>query len=523
MALETKLSNSNNRNHTLNMNALKRRIKRSANSGAAEVLSLQADMDSYIKMLKSKTPAADTHATTPNKEVVAPRGRRTSKLAATSIISTIKPILTSFLNIGKARLGTMAAARFISAALPLSSLLVLGINILALVISLVTELHDPTSTTTYTTIKPINDQNLGSWELQDSPPLHTLINTNPACNDIGILITLSVPATLRSLAEALNDLARPLHRVAHDPQPISSTLRSELTGAQGYGFWSSFDPNKKQMSRFFVVRMEGPPSTATRQLAALSGNAESPLREGTLLAGSKNIVRPSAPQWSCLEFALEMAENSKRLPKTCYGPPTLNHKFYTKVPFLPDAEILKVTGRHIIQSICQDSGTQTQASRGLLVSLIPNTCDLLIDGTLIRSADAAAQPAWTRAMTLLDRAQQLKPLDHTSLPKAFQTAIRKISNKTTQPHLLNLANIINQEGHERHLADIITATTISSLAILLLALYIIKLWTQRRASGENPGNTDPPPATPSQHCRTINNYATVYRKPKTQALPTLPK
>ena len=439
-------------------------------------------------MLETKTPQTDnlTHSPAHNISTLRPREKRTIKKGA-STVSLMKPILASFLNVGKARLASMAAARFVSSALPISSLLILGANILALVISIVTEFHNPTATSPYTTINPNDEPDMGSWELQSSPPLHTLTNSNPACSDIGLLTTLSVPATLRSLAEILNDLARPLHRIARDPQPISDTLKLELMSSHGFGFWSDFDPNKKHMSRFFVARIQGSKSTATRQIAALSGNAESSLKEGTILAGSKNVAGHTAPQWSCLEFALEMAENSKKLPKTCYGPPSLHHKFFTKVPFLPDSEILKVTGKHIIQSTCPNTGTETRTSRGLLVTLIPNTCDLLIDGSRVKAADHAAQPPWTKALTLLDRTDPLEPLEHSSLPKSFRNAIQKISDNITQPHLSDLANIIDQEGYARHTADISSAITLSGIAVILMTLYAIRCLMHRC---ENTSNTE---------------------------------
>ena len=453
------------------------------------ILPLQAQLDRYtleLEMDKRREPTKKHELSLQNlTKNLEKRERRAAPLVVGAALSGLRPIITSFLTTGSTRLGALAASKYISGALPISSLLLLSGNLLAIVISLVVETMNPTASEPYVQYDPLFKPEMGSWELMSSPNLYTLKHRDPECQDLTFLNTMNLPSTLKELAEILNSLARPLNRIVHVAQPLSSQIQEEMKDAKVFAFWSTFDKKRRYMTRYFVTEVEGGPSSSTKQVAVLKGSDGNSIKEGTILAGSSAMTKMSQPRWACIEFAQESVASVKRLPASCYGLPSITRKFYYRTPFLPGAEVVRVIGNHLLQYKCPRTSLTTKSVKGLLVILVPNNCELILNGMTLRKVDLNARSAWKRPIVLVNKKKPYDSLKGPRFPKNLEESIVLITRNVTKPRFTDIARNITKGNKRLENLYMFLAITATGVVVILVVVLGVKCCVNKCCLGHS--------------------------------------
>lgn len=285
------------------------------------------------------------------------------------------------------------------------------------------------------------------WRIIESPNLLTLEVANPDCRTKSLIKMDSVPKTLQSLHTALSQLQEPLFHILESPQPFTNKTRAILSedSTLGFGHWSVFDANSRSIIRYFGFTIKGQAQTATRQVAVIKGSASSTILDGTVISNSAPAPGIQQPSWDCIAFVTEQQQNATWLPKSCYGSPNLNSQDISWQPFLPNAKIFRISGKHRIDYTCPRTGKGSYMGRGFLVLLSPNQCRLSIDGSLIHQADQAQQSVWMKPITLLDKSTEFPPVQSKTYPTPLKTMITQVANDALLPHIVKASNQTAQQ------------------------------------------------------------------------------
>ena len=220
------------------------------------------------------------------------------------------------------------------------------------------------------------------------------------------------------------------------------------------------------MTRYFVTEVEGGPSSSTKQVAVLKGSDGNSIKEGTILAGSSAMTKMSQPRWACIEFAQESVASVKRLPASCYGLPSITRKFYYRTPFLPGAEVVRVIGNHLLQYKCPRTSLTTKSVKGLLVILVPNNCELILNGMTLRKVDLNARSAWKRPIVLVNKKKPYDSLEGPRFPKNLEESIVLITRNVTKPRFTDIARNITKGNKRLENLYMFLANTATGVVVL---------------------------------------------------------
>jgi hypothetical protein len=408
------------------------------------------------------------------------RGREKRAIPGAMLLSSLKPYIMNFLTVGASRMTSVSATKFLGAAMPLSSILMLSGSILSMVVQLAVELLPTPYYSSHVDLEDRRDIEYASWNLIQSINLFQLVSTNPDCASKRLLEANNIPRALKALQKSLNVLQKPLNRILEDAQPLSQEVRTQLENSS-YGYWTVYQPEKKQVMRTFVYAIHGGQGSAQRQVALLSGSRPSSILQGTVVAGSARLPGKQLPAWACVEYALEAHRNVSALPQACYSNDitALQNEEVFATPFLPGADLYKVYGVHRLDYSCPEAGIGTLPTRGLFVAVIGRSCSLAMDGHILRPAQAGVVTVWKKPRVLVDESATYAPSVNVKYPTPLVQVMSGITNRTMHPLLREI--IVSQEEAEdaRRIGEIAIAAGFPITAAMIMGIIYV-LWRRTR-------------------------------------------
>ena len=440
---------------------------------------LESMLDGYILSLEgtNQDDKEMANLSLPLENIGVREKRGTHTAAAPVMLTALKPALVSFLKIGTSHLSSGIGLQFLGNALPLANILLLATNLIALAVGIATGLsptvyHEPMAKLT-----EVRPQTFTDWSVVKSPNLYRLNALSDACKTArDIRHSDAIPELLKEVGDSLKSLQVPLSRLISDSDPLSDKVHGHISreGGDTYGFWTTYYPSRRTLVRFFTYQVVGDADTMTRQAAVLSGSSLAPISEGTLIQGGTRKPGSLGPSWNCVEYITSARDkNSSWLPDTCYGAP-INLEPIHYVPFLPNARIYRIFGKHRAEYSCPHSSQGTIISRGLLVLLVPNECAFLIDSVPMRPADPSSTSAWMKPFRLVDRSTEYPARREASYPKSLHHAISTLANDTLMPAITNINVQAGGAREVQYLNDIGLAIAMCIIAILCsAAIYYV--------------------------------------------------
>ena len=450
-----------------------------SNGLSSDITPLETTLDRYILSLESADKKIEPKANNslPLESIDTKTKRAAHLLAMPTILTALRPALSNFLTIGTSHLSNGVGLRFLGNALPLTNLLLLTTNLIALTVGLAVNLspaiyHEPIAK-----LKKMGTQTFEDWSLVRSPDLYELQPLSNACKlDTDIRHNDAIPELLKEIGTSLKSLQVPISRLITDSAPLSAKVHEHISKEDSgvYGFWSTYDPSRKALVRYFTYEVRGGPETMTRQNAILSGSSVAPVSEGTLIQGGPRKPGSLGPNWGCIEY-ITNARNTTWVPDSCYGTPS-TPKAVHSTAFLPNARIYRIFGKHRLDYSCPRSPVGTALSRGLLIMLVPNECLLAIDGSVMRDPDSSSKSAWLKPIRLVDKASEYQARKGGAYPKYEISKISRITNDTLIPAIVNINAAAGVSRSTQHLNDIGLALAISAVALAgtVAACYMYK-------------------------------------------------
>ena len=397
------------------------------------------------------------------------------KRSSPAVLAFLKPVLRKFIELGRLHLSSSIGMQFVSGALPLGYLLLLGSSLIALTVDAATESYATTSATPFVHLSDSPMQTFEAWDLVESPNLLSLEPRDKTCRVPANILEASnqVPSILHAMHRSLNRLQQPLRRLVEDPTPISNKVRSTISDAGGrFGFWTVYDEKRKTMTRYYTYRISGDPKTAVRQVAIIGGSSLSPVKQGTLVQGG--IPPPSAPSWTCAAVVSEATESSPSYtPKECYGSPQLTTSPMFMTSFLPHSDIIRIIGRHFLDYDCPQSSPGSIYSRGILIFIIGRECSLSLDGAVTRDPDIHGESSWSQPLILVDRTSEFQPHNQAPFPPPLKYAVGRLANKTLSTTISQLAESTANINNRSDSADIAIGLFFATVLVLGGAALLI--------------------------------------------------
>ena len=415
-----------------------------------------------------------------------PVGRKARSTAVTgrminSAISTFRPKIITFLQEGAKRLLSSASLTFIGAPIPAS--LLLGVtSVISSIIMIVSEMIPHTSYEEVVVLEPHEQVNYTGWRILQHQDVLQLQAGQKTMMEEELLVTSNLPELLRTLYRQVNQLSLPLYRITHDPQPISKEISKTMKDHGQYGFYSYYDPESKTMVRNFVYLVQGGPESANRQIAIISQSHKNDIKQGTLVAGSSPAGTSGEVSWTCVNSVTEQDEIQKQLPRTCYRTPDHKPNKIFKTPFLPNADIWRITGKGQKVSFgCPLSGPGTIVTENLFIALVPRQCSIEVDSKPMRKGESAPISAWKKVHVLKNGHFQEDAERESSYPDTLKKIIKKIANSTNHPVWQDLKLEEGTAHQWFQIMDGLLATGAGSVAIAVAIILTIKIRSSRNA------------------------------------------
>ena len=440
---------------------------------SSDILPLATQLDSYFLSLNGIK--IDNNGTSQGmgkqERGQTSRGRRSTP----AVMAYLKPLLKQFIGLGHMHLSSSVGMRFISGALPLTYLLLLGHSIISLTVAAALESTPTASSDHYVKLEESAPLIYDAWELIESPNLLSLQPTDSNCKmSDNILETANkIPSLLHALHRSLNQLQKPLHRLLYDPYPLTSKVREIITEAKGhFGFWTVYDKTSRKLMRFYTYKVTGDPETAVRQVAVIGGSSLSPVTQGTLVQGG--TPPPGSPSWVCVAVVSESnATSSNFTPKECYGTPTLSSSEVYFTSFLPHADIVRVFGNHHLEFKCPRSSPGSFVSRGLLIFVLGRECSLSIDGAVSREADLQGVSAWNQPLLLVDKTSEFQPHKNAPFPPPMRYAVNQLANETLAPSIHKLFSSTTALDERSDLHAVALSLSLTFVLLIIFSLLFV--------------------------------------------------